>query len=66
MSCDDFVTPYCRLLDVPVPDKDFPRENDTASMQLFSKILWAVWIGLPVIGTTAVIGILYLLARLLM
>jgi hypothetical protein len=49
--------PLCKMLDVPVPDEDFPRANDGKAMQDFFEakvklglLVWLVIVGVLILA----------------
>lgn len=55
--------PLCDFLGVEVPDKPFPRLNDTAEMRSRIKMVRAVAVAVPAIAALALAGATYLLLR---
>lgn len=52
--------PLCRFLDRPVPDVPFPHVNDRENILRLYKIVRLLLYGLPVVGGTAVLTLIYL------
>ena len=56
--------PLCTFLDVPVPDEPFPRVNSTAEFTKATRIVTALWYGVPLVATSALVGVgVYLASR---
>jgi hypothetical protein len=51
--------PLCKFLGKPVPNKPFPRVNDTAEFQKRSRFLFIVWHGVPLVALSLLGGLAY-------
>jgi hypothetical protein len=55
--------PLCKFLNKPIPDKPFPRVNDTAEFQSRIKIFTLIWYGVPTVACALLGGLTYAAAR---